>query len=72
MLNISQFFKGAFNFKRAPVAPLETVTRYSYEYESAKKLYDIIDIDGIRNYRINGFKSEKTIYHKAIEEHFSI
>lgn len=69
-LSTERFYKGAFNFKRTQETPMETVPRYSYE--SAKKLYDIVDIDGIRNYIINGSKSEKTPYHEAIEKHFDI
>jgi len=69
-LSKEQFFKGQFGFKRNVNSPTEFVLRYSYE--SKNKLYDIIDIDGIRNYRTNGFVSEKTKYHKAIEEHFNL
>ena len=46
-----------------------------YTYESANKIYDVDvrDSDGNKTYHVNcGFDVEPYMYHRSIEQHFSL
>lgn len=74
MMNLAsdRFFSGSYNFKRCANGPVESVPRYSYETHNS--LYDVIDIDRVRYYRINGgpFVTTTSSIHAAIERHFNL
>ena len=70
-----RFFKQSFNFRRTAESAVESAPMYGYE--SHKKLYDVLVLDGHKYYRVNMGAWANTIdkitpAHASIEQHFAI
>lgn len=68
-----RFYKGQYNFKRCANCALETIPLYSYE--TGKALYDVIQLEGVTYYRVNGRTWETSsteAIHKEIVKHFKL
>jgi len=68
-LSQEQFFKGTYNYKTEANGPVHSVPRYSYE--SAGRLYDVIQFPFGTVYQVNGNSHlVSSPIHREILTHF--